>query len=225
MISVASVIFDLVMLALIVLSVFIGKKTGLLRMALILGIVFFSVVIARVTMPLINTALEKLELGKSVKTAVSGRITEFIEEDADIDFEGVINKLDLPEFAAGMAEEQIAGIKEKRGAELADRISTFVAEKTVRLASYVIFALLMIVALLVIVLVTKVVEKLPVIGTFNEIGGAMAGLLTALVTVLLICLLVCGIGLGSEGLLGDISRKSLFIRLLNSIGVVGGVIK
>lgn len=223
--SIASVIFDLIMVGLIVAAVFIGKKMGLLRMVFVLGIVFFASIIARFAMPLVSTGLMQLKVGDSVKNSVESTITEWIEEDANLDFDGVVEKLGLPKEIAAEAEKTIDGIKEEKGKELAGKVAQFISDATVRLASYIIVAIVVIILLVLISLLTKLVQKIPVVGTINSAGGIVVGVIAALITIFLVCLFVSSIGLGSTGVLSDITQRSYIIKFLGWTGVIGGIIK
>ncbi len=224
--TVASIIFDLLMVGLVVAAVFIGKKMGLLRMVFILSIVFIASLIARFSMPLVNSALTSLKVGESVKTSVSDTINGWIDEDANISFDGVVEKMGLPKEIAGAAEKAIEGIKDETGAQLADKISTYVADATVKLASYIIVALIVIIILVVISLLTKLVQKIPVVGAVNSVGGIIVGVLAALVIVFLICIFASSLGLAAtSGILADIAHKSFIIKFLSSMGVINGIIQ
>lgn len=226
MVSVASVVFDILMAGIVVLAVVLGVKLGFVRMVFILGIVFFAALIARFTMPVVKVALEKLQVEASVKSAINDSILNYIEKDETLDFNGVVEKLELPKEIAAAAENAIEGVKEAKGAILADKLSAYLSGATVKLISYVACAVIVIILLLLISLLTKLIQKIPVVGTINSVFGVIVGVCAALIAVFLICMLVSSFGLGaSDGLFADISHKSLIIRLLNAAGITGRMIK
>ena len=224
--SFASAVFDLLMLGIIVGIMFIGKKVGLLRMVFILGIVFFAALIARLTVPLVNSALTNMKLGDSVKSSVRNTVNGWIKEDEELDFDGVVKKLGLPDGVADVAEKSVSDIRSSTGEALAEKTSDFVSKATVKLVSYVSVAVIVILILVIISLITKIVNKIPILGTVNALFGVLVGLVTGIVIVFLTCVFVSSVGIGSTtGVLSDITQRSYFIKLLGNIGVIGGIIK
>ncbi len=224
--SVASAVFDLVMLAVLAAMVIIGRKTGLLRMLFILGIVFFAALIAKISLPLVNSALTQMKVGESVKNSVKSTVMNWTEQDESLDFEGVAKKMGLPDEVAAMAERSVEGIKQEKGEALAEKTAGFIAGVTVKLISYAAVAVIVIIVLIILSLVTKLINKIPVLGTANAIGGMIAGLAAGILTVFLICVLVSSAGIGStSGTVSDITHKSYIIKAFSKIGLIGGIIK
>lgn len=226
MVSAGSVIFDAVMLLLIVAMAVIGKKTGLVRMLFLLAVVFIAALTARIAAPPVNALLTNMKLGDSIKSSVNGKLLEWVEEDSELDFEGAVKKLGLSEEIAKAAEGSVKGIRQEKGEALAEKLSGFIANATVKLVSYVTVALIVIILLAVISAATKLVNKLPVVGTFNAAGGIIAGLLAGAGAVFLICMFVSSIGLGrTSGFIAEIANKSFFIKIIGKTGITGGIIK
>jgi len=224
--SIASAVFDLLMLGVVAAIIFIGKRAGLLRMVFILGIVFFAVFIAKLSMPLVNSALTQMKVGDSVKSSVKNSAMSFIEQDETLDFEGVTKKMGLPDEVAAMAERSVEGIRQEKGEALAEKISGFVADITVKLISYVAVAVIVIFVLIILSLVTKLINKIPVLGTANAIGGMIVGIIAGCSIVFLICVLVSSAGIGAtSGTLADITHRSYIIKALSKLGLIGGIIK
>ena len=224
--SIASAVFDLLMLGVVAAIIFIGKRAGLLRMVFILGIVFFAVFIAKLSMPLVNSALTQMKVGDSVKSSVKNSAMSFIEQDETLDFEGVTKKMGLPDEVTAMAERSVEGIRQEKGEALAEKISGFVADITVKLISYVAVAVIVIFVLIILSLVTKLINKIPVLGTANAIGGMIVGIIAGCSIVFLICVLVSSAGIGAtSGTLADITHRSYIIKALSKLGLIGGIIK
>ncbi len=224
--TVASIIFDLVMVGIVVLAVFLGKKTGLLRMAFVLGIVFIAVFLGRLFLPIISAGIEKTHVGDKIKTSVNDRIMEWVEDDNTLNFDGAMEKLGLPKSLREKASQSIEDVTEAKGAELAEKISGFVSKTAVKVLTYVVLVVLVIIALVIISLLTKLIEKIPVLGDINATGGAIVGAVIGLLVVFVICLLFFGWGIGkSEGIIAQIAQKSFLIRAINWLGVTGRIAK
>lgn len=224
--TVASIIFDLVMLGIVVAAALIGSKVGFLRMLFAFGIVFIALLLARLLMPVVAAGVEKINIYDNVKNAAQTRISGIIEKENDIDFEGVADELKLPEFIKKRAVSAAEGIGTAKGEELSEKMSSLVASVVVKLSTYAILVLLVIAALIIISLITKLVEKIPVIGGINAAGGAIVGIPLGLLAVLVICIIAFAVGVGkTSGVFADIASGSLLIRLLNHLGVTGLIVR
>ena len=221
----ASIIFDLLMAGLVVAAVFVGRKLGLLRMLFAFGIVFIAVLLARILMPVVTMGVEKMKLYDTVKNASQGRIVEIIEKEGSLDFDGVADKLKLPESVRKRAVGAVEDIAAARGAELSDKLSSFLASMTVKLATYGILVLLVLAALIIISLVTRLVQKIPVLGDINAAGGGIMGVLVGILAVLVICIVAFATGVGkTSGVLAEVASGSLLIKLLNLAGIMGSLV-
>ena len=197
--TIASVVFDLIMVGIVVLAVFLGKKTGLLRMAFVLGIVFIAVFLGRLFLPLISAGIEKTHVGDKIKTSVSDRIMDWVEDDSTLNFDGAMEKLGLPKSLREKAAQSIEDVTEAKGAELAEKISGFVSKTAVKVLTYVVI---------------------------NATGGAIVGAVIGLLVVFVVCLLFFGWGIGkSDGIISEIAQKSYPIRAINWLGVTGRIAK
>lgn len=223
--TVASIIFDLLMVGLVVAAVILGCKIGFLRMVFAFGIVFIALFLARLLMPVAAKGVEKIKLYDTVKTASQQRITEIIEKENNIDFDGLSDKLKLPESVKKRAAAAASDIASAKGEELSEKLSSFIASMTVKLATYALLVLLVLAALIVISLATRLVEKIPVLGGINAAGGGIVGVPLGLLTVLIICIAVFAMGVGkTSGVLADAASGSLFMKLLNHLGVMGSFV-
>ena len=224
MITLYSIIFDVVILAIIVLAGTVGKKKGLLMMVFSVSIVFIAIIIARISMPVVCGWAEKLSLGTTIKAAVSEKITE--ECGVNLNLEEVLGKLNLPETLTEYIEKNVEDAANAKGAELAEKLSDYVAKAAIKLISYAAVALIVIVVLVIIACVLKLARNLPLIEKADKLGGSLVGGLLGICVALIVCIAVYGYGIVHGGtLVSEISGGSLFVKLFDSLGIIGKIIK
>ena len=175
-----SIIIDLIVLAIIALSIFLGYKKGLI--GVIFKIVSFEIAIVLTLLlykPISNVIINNTNFDETIRSTVIEKLsTQKIED-------GKINKeeTDLPGI---MVDYINAGIKNTVDAtrdnivELAaDNLSKTGIEIVVAVALFIIIRLLLIFAKAIL----EAIAELPIIRQFNELGGTIYGILRGIILV------------------------------------------
>ena len=175
-----SIIIDLIVLAIIALSIFLGYKKGLI--GVIFKIVSFVIAIVLTLLlykPISNVIINNTNFDETIRSTVIEKLsTQKIED-------GKINKeeTDLPGI---MVDYINAGIKNTVDAtrdnivELAaDNLSKTGIEIVVAVALFIIIRLLLIFAKAIL----EAIAELPIIRQFNELGGTIYGILRGIILV------------------------------------------
>ncbi len=222
-----SIVFDMVMLAVIVLAVIIGKSKGLFRMLYSLLIIFVAIFLANLFSPYVAKGIEQLKVKEKLQVKLSAAIESVVlEENETTGLGETLDKLKLPDSVKKYITEKSGELAEKKGKELADRLSVEITVLIIRILGYVAVALIVIIALVAISVALKIVRKLPVLETIDAAGGGIAGLLTGVLVVFVVCLCLYAYALShAGGLSAEIAGQSLFMKLFDKVGAIIGVIK
>lgn len=165
------IIIDIILIAIITLSAFLGYKKGLVKLGtgLIAGIV---AIIATVIIykPVAGIIINNTTIDEKIESAIMQNTTSFIEENTQVpnEINNQIKDNILPEQAKNIAENSIYAVT---------LIVIFIAIK---------------IALSIIISLMDFIANLPILKQFNEVGGIIYGLIRG-VLIVCICILLMGI--------------------------------
>ena len=164
-----SIIVDLIIIAIILLSTFLAYKKGLITLAIQLVAVVIAVVLTLILYkPVSNLIINVTSIDETIQNAILEEANDIMtneEEGANQIVETIQNNM-LPETAR--------------------TISINIIEGAVILILYVIIRI----ALKFVTALANLVSKLPILNQFNKLGGVIYGILRGLLIVYIILLLV-----------------------------------
>ena len=163
-------IIDIVLLAILALSAFLGYKKGLVKLGtkLFAGIIAIIITII-IYKPVSNIVINNTSIDEKIENAIIENTTSFINENEQVP-NGVVNKVTdeiLPAEAKNMAKNVVYAIM---------AIILFVFVK---------------IALSVVISLMDFVANLPILKQFNEIGGIIYGIKRG---ILIVCVCVMFMG-------------------------------
>ncbi len=170
-------IVDIIILIIIVLAIIIGRHRGLT----VTLVNFFSLIIALVVAllfykPVGNFIIEKTPIGENVKQVIKQNIPmsgDEIEINADSH---------LPEGMKDYINEQVDNANETKD-EAIETISTQLSTEVIMIISFVGIFLLIRVALVILKVLSKIINKLPILKQLDHLGGAIVGFVEGIIIV------------------------------------------
>lgn len=165
------VIIDIIILAILILSAFLGYKKGLVKLGanLFAGIIAIIVIII-IYKPVANIIINNTSIDEKIEEAIIKNTTNFIDENSKVP-NTVTNQVTgdiLPQEAKNIAENAVYAI-----------------------TSIILFIFVKI-ALSIIISLMDTVANLPILKQFNEIGGIIYGIVRGIV-IIFICVLLMGV--------------------------------
>ena len=160
---------DLIILIIMVSSIFVGLKKGLISCIIDIAAVIVALILAiLLCRPITNVVIENTNFDESLATTISQNIplsdTDFkVEANTNLP-EGIVNYINgITENVNTSKEEAFNAI----GVELASGIISVI----VFIAIFVIVRLV----LALIKVVSKIIDKIPLLSQVNKVGGAVLG--------------------------------------------------
>jgi len=160
---------DLIIIIIMVSSIFVGLKKGLISCIIDIAAVIVALILAIILCrPITNVVIENTNFDESLATTISQNIplsdTDFkVEANTNLP-EGIVNYINgITENVNTSKEEAFKAI----GVELASGIISVI----VFIAIFVIVRLV----LALIKVVSKIIDKIPLLSQVNKIGGAILG--------------------------------------------------
>lgn len=169
------IILDIILIAIIALSIFLGYKKGLIKVAVKLFAFVIAVVVTLVLYkPVSNLIIEKTELDENIKNVIIENGTQEIKENnGEIKEDG---------FMAYMQEYVGNTITEAQN-DIVASIAEVVSVKAINLIAIIGIFVITRVALILLTLISDFITKLPIIKQFNKLGGTLYGVLRGLLIV------------------------------------------
>lgn len=174
-------LFDLIILALIGLSIYLGYKKGFIKTISKVLCFIISIIIAKLLHPVISDALCNSPIGDFVNDKVAGKSESVISND-------------MPSFVQKAGESATNGI--------ADVIITIITILVIMLITFIVANL--------IINALNLLAKIPVLAQVNKTLGIVAGLLMGIILTYLVMAVVAVINIDASWLDGSFVAESMF---------------
>lgn len=178
-------VVDIIILALIALSIFIGYKRGLIKCAInVLSFFIAILVVILLTTPISNLIINNTKIDDNIKTTILEKIdfNNVSAEELKLDE----NNSNSPEVVRDYINELTKGATDNVGEVLAENISVMIINIAVAIVLFIgtKFALIFVKAL------ADILGKIPLIKQFNKAGGIIYGVASGIVRVYLILAII-----------------------------------
>lgn len=164
-----SIVVDLIIVAIVLLSTFLAYRKGLITLAIQLVAVAIAIVLTLLLYkPISNLIINVTEIDETIQNAI-------LEEANDIMTNGEEN-----------ANQVVEAIQNNMLPETARNISINIIEGAVILILYILIRII----LKFVTALANLVSKLPIVNQLNQLGGIIYGILRGVVIVYILLLLV-----------------------------------
>ena len=207
------IILDIVIIAIIALSIFLGYRKGLVKIAVKLCAFLIAIIVSIVFYkPVSNIIINNTQLDEKIESAIIENGSIKIEEDeetqnyAQEQEEEQTNESFL-ENVQGYVDETITETQNELVRKAAKEISGRLINIIVIVGLFIITRLI----LILLVLISDVITNIPIIKQFNKIGGILYGIIRGLLliyAILAIVFLVVSIS-GNSNILQTIESSVL----------------
>ncbi len=183
-----AIIVDIIIIAIIIACVFFGYKKGLVGAAVnILGFIIALLIALILYAPISNFIINHTPIQPTLENAIKETVTPFVikdnENNEEIDSEKTDNSPKvMTDYINGFIEKEKQKV-EQTEIQIIDNVSKTVAANLIKIAVVIIVFIVAKVGLIFVKQLAKIISKLPIIGGFNKIGGAIYGVLQSLLIV------------------------------------------
>ena len=170
-------IVDLIILVLIIVAIILGRHKGLT----VCLVNFFSLIIALVVSlmlyrPVSNYIMEKTPIGNNIKETIKQNIP-MNDEELKVDDSSI-----LPEGMKNYINEQAKNANEAKD-EAIENVSTQLATEVVSIVSFLGIFIIVRAVLLIVKILSKIINKLPILKQIDHLGGAIIGAIEGIILV------------------------------------------
>ena len=163
------IIIDIILIAIIILSAFLGYKKGLVKLGtkLFAGIIAIIVTIA-IYKPISGIIINNTTIDEKIENAIIQNTTNFIDENSQI-----------PDIVTNQVQNEILPSEAKN-----------IAKNVVYTITAIVLFIAVKIALSIVISLMDFVANLPILKQFNEVGGIIYGLVRGVLIVGIFILLM-----------------------------------
>lgn len=210
-----AIIIDLIVIAILLLSIFLGYKKGLIGVAFkILSFIIAIIITLILYRPISNYIINNTEFAKTIENSITEKLSTTNIEEGKIDE----TSTDLPNVVVNYINNEIVSTVNETGEELiqivAKELSQTIINLIVVIAIFIITRLLLLFAKAIL----SVVAELPIIKQFNEVGGIIYGILRGILLIYVLLAIISLIlpMLDKTAILGAINNSIITKILYNN---------
>ena len=175
------IIFDIIIVAIIALNIFLCYKKGLVKLAVGLIAVVAAIILSLVFYkPVSNLIIENTELDENIEKAIINNFTSETQEGQEVRYVSVLDYL----------QKYVDDAVNKTQTEIVTQTAGMMAVKIINVAVLIGIFLLVRVVLLLLTFISDIITSLPILKQFNEVGGVLYGAIKALLIIYIILTIV-----------------------------------
>lgn len=175
------VVFDLIIVAIIALNIYICYKKGLVNLAVGLIAVVASVILAVILYkPISNVIIEKTEIDEKIENALIENFSAEVPDGAEVRYVGLFDYI----------EKYIGDTVNKTQNEIVAQTSKTMAVKVINIVVLLAIFLIARAMLVLLTFISDMITSLPILKQFNGVGGILYGVVKALLIVYIILAIV-----------------------------------
>ncbi len=171
------IIFDIIIVAIIALNVFVCYKKGLVKLAVgliaVLAAVILSIVLYK---PISNAIIKNTDLDEKIENVIIENFSAKTNENEEVRYVGIIDYL----------EKYVDDAVNKTQNEIVYETAGTMAVRFINIVAILIIFLITRVILLALTFISDIITSLPILKQFNEVGGILYGIVKALLIVYVI---------------------------------------
>lgn len=168
------IIFDVIIIAIIALNIFICYRKGLVRLAVgliaVLGALILAMILYR---PISNAIIKNTEIDEKIENAIIEKFSAETEGNAEVRYVGIIDYL----------EKYVDNAVNKTQNEIVYESAGTMAIKFINVAVLLIIFLIVRILLQLLTFISDMITSLPILKQFNEAGGVIYGAVKALIII------------------------------------------
>lgn len=217
-----SIILDLILIGIVLLSTFLGYKKGLIGVAFkIVSFVIAIVITLILFIPVSNFIVDNTDWDEKLETSIVTTLSNSnIEEEKALKEE----ETNLPNIAVNYINSTIKDTIATTQNNVVEAVSRDLAINIIKIGTMVVLFIIARIALLFAKAIMEGIAELPIIKQFNEVGGIIYGVLRGILVIYLLLLIVSLIVpmLNNQVIL-EIIEKTILCKFMYNNNILLGI--
>ncbi len=210
-----AIIIDLIVIAILLLSIFLGYKKGLIGVAFkILSFIIAIIITLILYRPVSNYIINNTEFAKTIENTITEKLSTTNIEEGKIDE----TSTDLPNVVVNYINNEIVSTVNETGEALVQIVAKDLSQTIINLIVVIAIFLITRLLLLFAKAILSAVAELPIIKQFNEVGGIIYGILRGILLIYVLLAIISLIlpMLDKTAILGAINNSIITKILYNN---------
>ena len=175
------IIFDIILVAIIALNIFICYRKGLVKLAVGLIAVLAAIIISIVLYkPVSNIIIENTEFDEKIENTIIENFSVEVEEQQEETDNGFMKYM----------EEYVNDSVNKTRNQIVLEASNVIATKVINICAFLGIFIIARLVLILLTFVADIIMSLPILKQFNKAGGIIYGLIKALLIIYVILAII-----------------------------------
>ena len=168
------IILDIIILAIMAISIFLGYKRGLVKVAVKLCAFLIAIIVTLVFYkPVSNVIIDKTQLNEKIESIIIENGTKELEESNKEEQKNILEN--MQEYVDNTVTQTQNEIVKNAAKEISIRLINILVIVVLFIATRLILILL--------VLISDLITSIPIIKQFNELGGVLYGIIRGLAII------------------------------------------
>lgn len=177
-----SIIIDLIIIAIVAISILFGYKKGLAKCIIKVVAFFVAVIVAAMFYkPVSNLIIEKTQIDESIKSSIVNIIKDDVEEEGKVK-----EDTNLPETIVDSINKSVEKAVKETKQNAVEVAADGIAITTIRVGTAILLFVVVRILLMVVSALSSIITDLPIIKQFDKAGGIAYGLLKSIVIIFII---------------------------------------
>ena len=206
------ILMDLIIIAILVLSIIMGYKKGLIKVVFNI-FAFFIALIATIILyrPVSNIIINNTEIDDKIKSAIINNTTEEKQSEESSSNTGMQKYI----------EDAIKNTADEAKSQVIETVAKTVSIRVVEILTSIILFIVIRAVLIVLKVFTQAIANLPLIKQFNELGGVVYGIAKGLIIVyIILTIMYFVVSINGKGNISEAINNSYITKILYNNNII-----
>lgn len=206
------ILMDLIIIAILVLSIIMGYKKGLINVVFNI-FAFFIALIATIILyrPVANIIINNTEIDEKIKSAIINNTTEEKQSEESSSNTGMQKYI----------EDAIKNTADEAKSQVIETVANTVSIRAVEILTSIILFIVIRAVLIVLKVFTQAIANLPLIKQFNELGGVVYGIAKGLIIVyIILTIMYFVVSINGKGNIAEAINNSYITKILYNNNII-----
>jgi len=209
------IVLDIILLAVLVLSIFLGYKKGLISVVFNLCAFLLAIIITWILYtPITNAVIKNTEIDDNIRNAIIEK--GVIENKEEKEKENVVNKY---------IQEYVTIPITNTTNDVVEETAKVVSEKVVAIGVAIVLFIVVRIALILLKFVIEGIAKLPIIKQFDKAGGTVYGAIRGMFIIyIFLAILFLVMSINNSGMIANMINTSLISKYLYANNLILNIV-
>lgn len=208
------IILDVILIAILVLSIFLGYKKGLIGVVFNFCAFLLAIIITWILYtPVTNIVIKNTEIDDNIRNAI---VEKGVIENKETEDENVVNKY---------IQEYVTTPITNTTNDVVEETAKIVSEKVVAIGVAIVLFIAVRIGLILLKFVIEGIAKLPIIKQFDKAGGTIYGVIRGMFIIyIFLAILFFIMSLNNSGMIASMINTSLLSKYLYANNLILNII-